>query len=184
MWSLAAARPRPTSAWANPRSRRWPCKPMARSSRSARPAAVARNSPWHASIANGTLDPGFGTAGEVTTLLGSSANSAAREVAIQADGKILVAGFAGPGGSQEFALARYNPNGSLDATFGDPVNPIGPQPPQPTRSGSVLTNPRQCLGHQRRRGARRQDHCCRLGAAQPLQQRLGLRPGALQGRRQ
>src|SRR5438552_119633 len=90
---------------------------------------------------NGTLDPGFGTAGEVTTLLGSSANSAARGVAIQADGKILVAGFAGPGGSQEFALARYNPNGSLDATFGDPVSPIGPQPPQPLRSGSVLTNP-------------------------------------------
>src|SRR5438552_18493108 len=70
---------------------------------------------------NGTLDPGFGTAGEVTTQLGSSANSAARGVAIQADGKILVAGSAGPGGSQEFALARYNANGSLDATFGDPV---------------------------------------------------------------
>ena len=25
---------------------------------------------------------------------------------------------AGPGGSQEFAVARYNPNGSLDSTFG------------------------------------------------------------------
>src|SRR5690348_6280968 len=40
---------------------------------------------------NGTLDPGFGTAGEVTSHL-SSANSAARGVAIQADGKIVVAG--------------------------------------------------------------------------------------------
>src|SRR5438445_4125808 len=89
---------------------------------------------------NGTLDPGFGSAGEVTTPLGSSGNSAARGVAIQADGKILVAGAAGPGGSQECGLARYTPSGSLDATFGEPVSQIGPQPPQPLRSGSVLTN--------------------------------------------
>src|SRR5947209_11960304 len=90
---------------------------------------------------NGTLDPGFGSAGEVTTPLGASGNSAARGVAIQPDGRILVAGSAGPGGSQEFALARYTPGGSLYATFGDPVSQIGPQPPQPLRSGSVLTNP-------------------------------------------
>jgi len=90
---------------------------------------------------NGTLDASFGTAGEVTTSLGSSPNSVARGLAIQPDGKILVAGFAGPGGSQEFALARYNPSGSLDSTFGDPVQQPGPQPPQPLRSGSVLTNP-------------------------------------------
>src|SRR5713226_7566958 len=90
---------------------------------------------------NGTLDASFGTAGEVASRLGTSPNSVARGLAIQADGKILVAGFAGPGGSQEFALARYNPNGSLDSTFGDPVQQPGPQPPQPLRSGSVLTNP-------------------------------------------
>jgi len=90
---------------------------------------------------NGTLDASFGTAGEVASRLGTSPNSVARGLAIQADGKILVAGFAGPGGSQEFALARYNPSGSLDSTFGDPVQQPGPQPPQPLRSGSVLTNP-------------------------------------------
>jgi len=45
---------------------------------------------------NGTLDPSLGTAGEVTTSLGTSPNSVARGLAIQADGKILVAGFAGP----------------------------------------------------------------------------------------
>src|SRR5207244_4753700 len=75
---------------------------------------------------NGTLDPSFGTAGEVTTSLGTSPNSVARGLAIQADGKILLAGFAGPGGSQEFALARYNPHGSLDSTFGDPMAQPGP----------------------------------------------------------
>ena len=90
---------------------------------------------------NGTLDASFGTAGEVATRLGTSPNSVARGLAIQPDGKILVAGFAGPGGSQEFALARYNQSGSLDSTFGDAVQQPGPQPPQPLRSGSVLTNP-------------------------------------------
>jgi uncharacterized delta-60 repeat protein len=75
---------------------------------------------------NGTLDAGFGNAGEVITTLGTNVGSAARSVVVQPDGKILVAGFAGSGGSQEFALARYNPDGTLDAGFGS--------------GGSVLTN--------------------------------------------
>src|SRR5438309_9223368 len=50
---------------------------------------------------NGTLDPSFGTGGEVTTKLGPSQNGAATGVVIQPDGKILVAGSAGPGRSEE-----------------------------------------------------------------------------------
>ena len=38
----------------------------------------------------------------------------ARAVALQGNGKIVVVGVAGSG---DFALARYNPNGSLDTTF-------------------------------------------------------------------
>src|SRR5436309_2411694 len=49
---------------------------------------------------NGTLDAGFGTAGEVITGSGANQNSAAKGVVIQPDGKIIVAGFAGPSGSQ------------------------------------------------------------------------------------
>ena len=56
---------------------------------------------------NGTLDASFGTGGEVTTSFGANQGSVAKGVVIQADGKIVVAGFAGAGGSQEFALARY-----------------------------------------------------------------------------
>jgi uncharacterized delta-60 repeat protein len=37
-------------------------------------------------------------------------------VALQPDGRIVAAGFAGATGSN-FALARYSPNGSLDTTF-------------------------------------------------------------------
>ena len=65
---------------------------------------------------NGTLDQTFANGGEVTTGLGSSQNGLAEAVAVQSDGKIVVAGLAGSGGSNEFALARYNPDGSLDTT--------------------------------------------------------------------
>src|SRR5262252_11220506 len=64
----------------------------------------------------GTLDSTFGTGGKVTTDFGG--NSAARTVAVQANGQILTAGVAGLNGVFNFALARYNSNGTLDATFG------------------------------------------------------------------
>jgi uncharacterized delta-60 repeat protein len=66
---------------------------------------------------DGTLDSTFGGNGKVTTDFtpGSDANNA---VAIQADGKIVVSGGAGSGSDSRFALARYDPDGALDATFG------------------------------------------------------------------
>src|SRR5207237_6415346 len=42
----------------------------------------------------------------------------ANGVVAQSDGKLVAAGVAKTSRSQDFALARYNPNGSLDATFG------------------------------------------------------------------
>ena len=36
---------------------------------------------------------------------------------VQADNKIVVAGFASNGSDDDFALARYNPDGTLDSTF-------------------------------------------------------------------
>jgi uncharacterized delta-60 repeat protein len=75
---------------------------------------------------DGSLDTSFGSGGRVTTdFAGRSDNAAA--VAIQPDGKILAAGGADlgadpgpvPGNGQfNFALARYNPDGSLDVSFG------------------------------------------------------------------
>ncbi|MCC6140143.1 MAG: DUF4347 domain-containing protein [Nitrospira sp.] len=62
---------------------------------------------------NGTLDSSFGTGGTVVTSL-TSGNDVGNMVAVQADGKILVAGTAGP----DAALVRYNANGTLDTTFG------------------------------------------------------------------
>jgi uncharacterized delta-60 repeat protein len=66
----------------------------------------------------GDLDPTFGTGGKVTTDFGS-VNEEAAAVALQTDGKIVAAGTTGGGmGGGEFALARYNLDGSLDPTFG------------------------------------------------------------------
>ncbi len=66
---------------------------------------------------DGSLDAGFGTGGEVTTDFG--ANDGGYTVALQADGKIVVAGTTNNNGSNfDFALARYNSDGSLDTGFG------------------------------------------------------------------
>lgn len=66
--------------------------------------------------ANGTLDASFGTGGIVTTDFGVSAE--ATSASVQADGKIVAAGYANLDGGESFALARYNSNGTLDTTFG------------------------------------------------------------------
>ncbi len=67
---------------------------------------------------DGSLDSGFGSDGKVITDF-SGGNDAAQGIVIQTDGKIVVAGSAFGGGTQgDFALARYNVDGSLDFTFG------------------------------------------------------------------
>jgi len=74
--------------------------------------ALARYNP------DGSLDQAFGVGGKQTTDFFNEAD-VAQGVAIQADGKIVVAGAAGHGGSTaDVALARYNPDGTLDQTFG------------------------------------------------------------------
>src|SRR5262245_34398023 len=65
---------------------------------------------------SGTLDLTFGTGGLVTTNFGSSAG--ASNVALQPDGKLVVAGAIAQNGRTDFAVARYNSDGSLDAGFG------------------------------------------------------------------
>jgi uncharacterized delta-60 repeat protein len=67
---------------------------------------------------NGTLDASFGNQGRVTTDISGGSGDVATALAVQADGKLVAAGLtSGPAG-QDFALARYQSNGSLDASFG------------------------------------------------------------------
>ena len=65
---------------------------------------------------DGTLDLGFDGNGKVTTSFGT--NAAGSGVVIQPDGKIVVAGTVGPNNATDFAIVRYNSDGSLDFTFG------------------------------------------------------------------
>jgi uncharacterized delta-60 repeat protein len=69
--------------------------------------------------ANGRLDPAFGAGGRVLTNFGSP-SSELSAVAVQADGKIVVAGgsYDPRTGVSRFGLARYTVRGHLDTTFG------------------------------------------------------------------
>jgi uncharacterized delta-60 repeat protein len=73
--------------------------------------ALARYTP------NKDLDPTFGVGGVVLTDFGHSYDWA-YALALQPDGKIVVAGVSDASGSKDFALARYLPDGVLDVGFG------------------------------------------------------------------
>ena len=64
---------------------------------------------------NGSLDNTFDSDGIVTTPIGMTSDDEAYSIAIQSDGKIVVAGT----NETEFALVRYNTNGTLDISFGN-----------------------------------------------------------------
>ncbi|MBI4660184.1 MAG: hypothetical protein HY735_15195 [Verrucomicrobia bacterium] len=66
---------------------------------------------------DGSLDTSFGTGGKVITAVGSS-HDEAFSIAVQLDGKILVAGYSFNNAHADFALVRYNLDGSLDTSFG------------------------------------------------------------------
>jgi uncharacterized delta-60 repeat protein len=65
---------------------------------------------------DGSLDTSFDTDGIVTTTTGSR-NNYANSIAVQSDGKIVAAGYAYDGVKNNFAVVRYNTDGSLDTSF-------------------------------------------------------------------
>lgn len=65
----------------------------------------------------GGLDMGFGAQGMVTTPF-SGKNDYGRAVALQPDGRIILAGEIADFGARDFGLARYLADGSLDTSFG------------------------------------------------------------------
>ena len=82
--------------------------------------ALPVTSPLRSALAAaGDLDHSFGTGGVATAAFGSYDSSMGRAVALQADGKIVVAGGTFGGASWDFALARFNSDGSLDTSFSD-----------------------------------------------------------------
>ncbi|MFC7261730.1 calcium-binding protein [Streptomyces lutosisoli] len=80
--------------------------------------ALVLTGPGAALAAPGDLDPAFDHDGKVVTDFGGYDES--RDMAVQADGKIVTVGLNQPpeSGEVDFTLARYNPDGSLDPGFG------------------------------------------------------------------
>src|SRR5262245_37292985 len=70
--------------------------------------------------AAGDLDPTFGTGGTLMTDINRSTDLA-QAVALQADGKLVVVGQTYKNNdysTEDFVVARYNTDGTLDTTFG------------------------------------------------------------------
>ena len=67
--------------------------------------------------ADGDLDTSFSGDGKLTTAIGSG-NDSANSAVLQSDDKIVVAGSSYNGSNDDFAVVRYNTDGSLDTTFG------------------------------------------------------------------
>ena len=76
---------------------------------------------------DGSLDAGFGIGGKVITAVGSAGRG--HSLAMQEDGKIFLAGYGNDdSNNSNFAIARYNSDGTLDSTFGTDgiaITPIG-----------------------------------------------------------
>jgi uncharacterized delta-60 repeat protein len=76
-----------------------------------------------AAARSGALDPTFGVGGKVTTdFAGIGNHDTAATLLVLPSGRIVAAGAAGvlgPIGQTDFGLARYNPDGSLDTSFGN-----------------------------------------------------------------
>ena len=96
----------------------------------------------------GALDNTFDGDGKVTTVIGTKAFGEA--IALQPDGKIVVAGYATVGGLSQFAATRYNAGtivGTQDLTSGPGALEVFPNP---VAAGAVctlqldLTEPQHC----------------------------------------
>jgi uncharacterized delta-60 repeat protein len=70
--------------------------------------------------AAGALDTSFGSGGKLTVTVGSGTGSGsyARSVAIEADGKIVVAGYATFTTGSKAVVGRFTTSGGLDTSFG------------------------------------------------------------------
>jgi uncharacterized delta-60 repeat protein len=68
--------------------------------------------------AAGALDPTFGNDG-VATIVPHPMNGAAQAIVRQPNGKLVAAGYVDNGTDFDFAVRRYEADGSIDLTFGD-----------------------------------------------------------------
>ncbi len=68
-------------------------------------------------LTNGTLDTGWNGTGKVVTSIDSN-DDEAKAIAVQPDGKVLLAGYCSNGTDRDFCSARYQTDGTLDTAWG------------------------------------------------------------------
>ena len=88
-------------------------------------------------LADGNWDPSFGTTGMAITDFGADAEVGT--VVLQPDGKLLASGIAFNGADQDFAFARYLPDGTPDPTFGTAGRVQDDVDPETTKRPAKLT---------------------------------------------
>ena len=99
---------------------RWRSSRTARSSRLARPVEMESTSPSPATTPTGRWTRASRATASRRPTSASRASTPRRTWRSHANGKLVVAGFASGGPTEgDFALARYNPNGTLDTSFSD-----------------------------------------------------------------
>ncbi len=69
-------------------------------------------------LPNGLIDTSFGSGYGYVLLNISSIEDRGQSIKIQPDGKILLGGYCGSSTNYDFCIARFNPDGTLDNTFG------------------------------------------------------------------
>jgi uncharacterized delta-60 repeat protein len=96
--------------------------------------------------ANGSLDTTFNGTGKMTVAVASGTNQVSA-LALTADGKVLVGGFA-PGTGSPMALVRVNADGTLDSTFGSSgvLTVIGGAGPSQVTAIQVLASGKILVG--------------------------------------
>ncbi len=67
---------------------------------------------------DGSLDSTFGTNGIVTNDVQTGSDDVVYSIAIQSDGKIILAGYSDDGSNKNAAIIRLNTSGTLDTSFG------------------------------------------------------------------
>jgi uncharacterized delta-60 repeat protein len=90
--------------------------------------------------ANGTLDTTWNSTGTVITAIGSS-DDRATAIALQPDGKMLLAGLCFNGTNYDFCAARYNTNGTLDITWNSTGTVITPIGSSDDKAGAIALQP-------------------------------------------
>lgn len=69
--------------------------------------------------AQGVVDQSFGQGGIAAFILPNGVRlDAETPLALQANGDVVLAGHSYPGGTADFSVTRYNPDGTLDSSFG------------------------------------------------------------------